>query len=108
VNRSRLHRLGRLALLIAAILGPVVLLVPDAALAAAAGNDVGKNIGNLLRHYAAELYGGILAIISVFFLLHRRYGELGLFLFASVIVAWLVFSPDNVASAARAIGRQIL
>jgi hypothetical protein len=42
------------------------------------------------------------------FLVGRRYGELALFLLAAVVVAWLVFSPDQVANAARAIGHRIL
>ncbi len=89
-----------------AALMPVALFLPDAALAA--GNDVGKNLGTLLRHYASELYAGVIAIVSVVFLLNRRYGELGMFILAAVLVAWLVFSPDEVANAARSIGKQVL
>ena len=74
---------------------------------AATGNDIGQNLGDLLRGYAGEIYGGVIAIISLTFLIHRRYTELGVFLLASVVVAWLVFSPGQVANAARAIGRQI-
>ena len=73
----------------------------------AAGNDVGANLGHLLRHYAGELYAGVIAIVSIVFLINRRYGELATFLLASVVVAWLVFSPDQIAHAARAIGDQI-
>ena len=81
-------------------------LAPDAM--AAGGNDVGQNIGSLLRHYAAQIYGGIIAIVGLIFLLNRRYTELALFFLAAVLVAWLVFSPDQVADAARGIGDQIL
>ena len=56
---------------------------------------------------AGELYGGVIAVVSLMFLINRRYGELATFLLASVVVAWLVFSPDQVASAARSIGNQI-
>jgi uncharacterized membrane protein YccC len=84
----------------------VVLLCPALALAAT-GNDVGANLSKLLRHYAGELYGGVIAVVSLMFLINRRYGELATFLLASVVVAWLVFSPDQVASAARSIGDQI-
>lgn len=84
----------------------VMLLVPTAALAAT-GNDVGANLSRLLRHYAGELYGGVIAVVSLMFLVNRRYGELATFLMASVVVAWLVFSPDQVASAAWSIGNQI-
>jgi hypothetical protein len=39
---------------------------------------------------------------------NRRYSELMVFLLAAVVVAWMVFSPDEIASAARAIGQKIL
>jgi hypothetical protein len=73
----------------------------------AAGNDVGKNVGDLLKHYAGELYGGIVGIIAVVCLLNRRYVELATFLFAAVVVAWMVFDPSSIAKAAEAIGKQI-
>jgi hypothetical protein len=88
------------------VIGLLVAVLPDVALAA--GNDVGRNLGTLLKGYAGEIYGGVVAIVSLIFLINRRYTELGLFLLASVVVAWLVFSPDQVANAARAIGRQVL
>ncbi len=77
------------------------------AVALASGNDVGKNVGDLLKHYAGELYGGIVGIIAVVCLMNRRYVELATFLFASVVVAWMVFDPSNIATAAEAIGKQI-
>jgi hypothetical protein len=78
-----------------------------AAVALASGNDVGKNVGDLLKHYAGELYGGIVGIIAVVCLMNRRYVELATFLFAAVVVAWMVFDPSNIATAAEAIGKQI-
>jgi hypothetical protein len=73
----------------------------------AAGGDVGKNVGHLLKGYAGELYGGIVAVISLVFLLNRRYTELAVFLFAAIVVAWMVFAPGEIASAAEGIGKQI-
>jgi nitrate reductase gamma subunit len=96
----------RLAAVVAALLVVSVLLWPAGALAAT-GNDVGANLSKLLRHYAGELYGGIVAVVGLVFLINRRYTELATFLVASVVVAWLVFSPGEIADAARAIGRQI-
>lgn len=80
-------------------------LAPDAL---AAGNDVGHNLGSLLRHYAGEVYGGLVAIVGLVFLLNRRYTDLAMFFLAAVLVGWLVFSPDQVANAARAIGQRVL
>jgi hypothetical protein len=75
--------------------------------ALAAGNDVGKNVSELLKQYAGELYGGIVAIFSLVFLWNRRYTELAVFLFAAIVVAWMVFVPDQIAKAAEAIGHQV-
>jgi hypothetical protein len=83
-----------------------LLLAPAAALAA--GNDVGQNLASWLRHSASEVYGGIIAVVGLVFLLNRRYTDLGLFFLAAVLVGWLVFSPDQVAAAAREIGQKVL
>jgi hypothetical protein len=98
-------RRARLALLLAGV-AAALLVEPAAALAA--GNDVGRNIGSLLRHYASQIYGGIIAIVGLVFLLNRKFTDLAVFFVAAVLVGWLVFSPDQVADAARAIGQRVL
>lgn len=90
----------------ACIAAAVLLLFPSVALAA--GNDVGHNLGSLLRHYASEVYGGIVAVVGLVFLLNRRFTDLAMFFVAAIMVGWLVFSPDQVADAARAIGQRVL
>ena len=60
-----------------------------------------------LNIYAGELYGGIVAVVSLMFLVNRRYTELAVFLFASIVVAWMVFASSDIATAAQAIGKQI-
>lgn len=95
---------------LAAGAGLLALLVtaPDAcAQVAQSGNDVGRNLGGLLRRWGGQIYGGVVAIVSLLFLINRRYTELAMFLLASVVVAWMVFSPDQIARAARGIGRLI-
>jgi hypothetical protein len=82
-----------------------LMLFPAAALAA--GKNVGENVANLLKGYASELYGGIVAIASLMFLVNRRYSELAVFLFAAVVVAWMVFASSEIATAAETIGKQI-
>lgn len=82
-----------------------LLLFPAAALAS--GDNVGQNVAGLLKGYASELYGGIVAVVSLVFLVNRRYSELAVFLFASIVVAWMVFASSDIATAAEAIGKQI-
>ena len=91
--------------LLAALAIGALLLFPAAALAA--GNNVGQNVANLLKGYATELYGGIVGVISLVFLLNRRYTELAVFLFAAIVVAWMVFASSDIAKAAEAIGKQV-
>lgn len=83
----------------------VLVLFPTAALAA--GNNVGANVAKLLKGYASELYGGIVGVVSLMFLVNRRYTELAVFLFAAIAVAWMVFASADIAKAAEAIGKQI-
>lgn len=107
----RRFRIALIAILAASALlvFPVVLLLlAPAAAMAASGNDVGQNLGSTLRHYAGEVYGGIIAIVGLVFLLNRRFNDLAMFLLAAIVVGWLVFSPDQVAHAARTIGERIL
>jgi nitrate reductase gamma subunit len=99
------RRRAAFALALAAAFAAALLLAPAAL---AAGNDVGHNLGSLLRKYAGEIYGGIVAVVGLVFLLNRRLQDLALFFVAATLVGWLVFSPDQVANAARAIGSQIL
>jgi nitrate reductase gamma subunit len=93
------------SLALLAALAAALLLAP---VALAAGNDVGHNLGALLRRYAGEVYGGIVAVVGLVFLLNRRFTDLAVFFVAAVLVGWLVFSPDQIADAARAIGKQVL
>lgn len=91
---------------VAALAAIALMLAPAAALAA--GNDVGQNLASVLRRNAGQAYGGIVAIVGLLFLVNRRFTELAMFFLAAVLVGWLVFSPDQIADAARAIGKQVL
>lgn len=101
-HSSHVYRRLVSAVVVVALLFAVA---PSAALAA--GNDVGANVGGLLKHYAGEVYGGIVAAFSLVFLWNRRYTELAVFLFAAIVVAWMVFAPDQIGKAAEAIGKQV-
>jgi nitrate reductase gamma subunit len=82
----------------------LMVLVPPSAIAE---TNVGENVGNLLKQYAGDMYGGIVAAFSLVFLWNRRYIELATFLFAAIVVAWMVFAPDEIGQAAESIGKQI-
>lgn len=90
-----------------AVLLPALLLLAVIAPDAVAATDVGKNVGSLLKQYAGEMYGGIVAAFSLVFLWNRRYVELATFLFAAIVVAWMVFAPEEIGKAAESIGKQI-
>lgn len=102
--RSRLGLLLRLCWTLAALAAPFLLLAGEAS---AAAPTVAENLGNLLKGYAEELYGGLVGISSLIFLWNRRYVELGTFLVAAIVVAWLVFAPATIAKAAEGIAHQI-
>ncbi len=95
---------GRIYLL-AGLAFAVLLVFPAAAFAS--GNNIGQNVASLLKGYATELYGGIVAVASLMFLVNRRYTELAVFLCATIVVAWMVFASSDIASAAEALGKQI-
>ncbi len=83
---------------LASMLGGVGVALLHAPVALAQGGEqVGENIGDLLSGWAQALFIGIAAIISLVFLLNRRYNELALFLLAAVLVGGFVLAPDAVA-----------
>jgi hypothetical protein len=102
--RSRLGLLLRVCWTLAALAAPFLLLAAEAW---ADTPTVAENLGSLLRGYAEELYGGLVGVSSLIFLWNRRYVELGTFLIAAIVVAWLVFAPATIAKAAEGIAHQI-
>jgi hypothetical protein len=83
----------------------VLALFPAAAFAS--GDNVGENVANLLKGYASDLYGGIVGLVGLVFLVNRRFNELMVFLFVAIVVAWMVFAPAEIATAAEGIGKQV-
>ncbi|MCA1569771.1 MAG: hypothetical protein LC798_05500 [Chloroflexi bacterium] len=98
-----------LVILVFGIFAPDVLAAPakGGGGSGGAGNDVGTNLGEFLRDQAIPIYAGVIAIVSILFLLNRRYSELGLFVLMAFVVGWLVFSPTSVGDAAKSIGDRI-
>lgn len=85
----------------AAIVAAGGLLAAAPAALAQQGERVGENIGELLGGWASSLFVGIAALISLIFLLNRRYNELAMFVVAAVIVGGFVLAPESVASTVK-------
>jgi len=84
-------------LTLAAAVLAVLLLAP---VALAAGNDVGHNLGSLLRKYAGEVYGGIVATVGLLYAtVRRRFGAAAGLIAGAVLavtpVAALMFRFNN-------------
>jgi hypothetical protein len=56
-HRGTLIRYAIASIVVAAVAVAALVLAPEAL--AASGNDVGQNLGSLLRRYAAEIYAGV-------------------------------------------------
>jgi hypothetical protein len=95
--RYRLLTIATFALLVTLVAMPVD------ALAAANGSSIGQNLGALLSTWARSLFGGIVALVSVVFLVNRRYNDLALFVAAAVLVGGLILSTSTVVKVIRAI-----
>lgn len=71
------------------------------------GEQIGKNIGELLQSWATWLYTGIAAIVAVIFLFNRRFAELAVFVGAAVVVGGFVIAPHAVHDAVASIWQSI-
>lgn len=81
---------------------------PDLALAAPGGGQgIGSGLTSLLKGTASQVFVGIVAIVSIIFLINRKYSELMLFFGASVIVAMLVFNGAGLQKLAEKIGKAL-
>jgi hypothetical protein len=69
--------------------------------AAASGDKIGQNLGDMLGGWAKSLYAGIAALIALMFLLNRRFTELGVFIVAAIVVGGFVLAPGSIATTVR-------
>jgi hypothetical protein len=79
----------------------LLLSLATSALAAGDGEQVGKNLGNLLGGWSKSLYGGIAGLVALVFLLNRRFADLAVFMVAAVLVGGFVMAPGDIASTVR-------
>lgn len=77
------------------------------ALAAGDGEQVGKNVGNMLGGWARSLFVGIAGIVALMFLFNRRFADLAIFMVAALVVGGFVMAPGDVSSTIRDIWHTI-
>jgi hypothetical protein len=75
--------------------------------AAGDGERVGENVGHLLGGWAKSLYVGIAAIVSLMFLMTRRFADLAVFMLAALLVGGFVMVPNDVAGVMRDIWQTV-
>lgn len=85
----------------------LLLTVAGPASAAGDGEQVGKNLGDLLGSWSKSLYGGIAGLVALVFLLNRRFADLAVFMVAAVLVGGFVMAPGEIASTVRDIWHTI-
>jgi len=85
------------ARLVAIVVALITHLLLAPAAFAADGESVGRNLGELLKGWAAAIFAGVAALVSLVFLLNRRYNELALFILAAIVVGGFVFAPTSIA-----------
>jgi uncharacterized metal-binding protein len=79
-----------------------VFLSPDLAFAQDSNIDnIGGNLEDLLRKFGEAFLYGVVAVVAIFFLIQRKYGELAVWVGVSLLVGWLVLSPDTAAQTGR-------
>ena len=84
----------------------LALSLPAQALAAG-GEAVGENLGDLLSSWAVPLFAGVAGLISLVFLMNRKYSELALFVVAAVVVGGFVLAPESISNVVGGIWQAI-
>jgi uncharacterized membrane protein YgcG len=65
------------------------------------GADPGAGLSELLRETALKVFGGLVAVVALLFLVQRKLKELVVFLAVALMVGWMVLSPEGVGTAGR-------
>src|ERR671917_436531 len=83
----------------------VVLVAP--AVAQGDGEEVGRNLGDMLGGWSKSLFLGIVGLVALLFLLNRRFADLAVFMVAATVVGGFVMAPNDIAGAIRDIWQTI-
>ena len=102
MTSNHARRIGLALILVA--LGAISFVAPDPLLASTVqGEDIGRNLGDLLAGWAAAVFSGTVGLVALVFLLQRKLTELAIFLAAVVLVGGMIFAPDAVRGAVEGI-----
>jgi hypothetical protein len=93
----------RLTMSVWFVAASLFLMMAAPVLAAGDGEQIGKNLGDLLGGWSKSLYGGIAGLVALVFLLNRRFADLAVFMIAAVLVGGFVMAPGDIASTVRSI-----
>jgi hypothetical protein len=94
---------GGMRRLVVAVVVWLLVLSGSAFAASGGGEQVGQHLGDLLGGWAKSLFAGVTAIVSVMFLVNRRFAELGVFICAAIVVGGFVLAPRDIAGTIHAI-----
>lgn len=85
----------------------VVLVLAVPAMAFAAGDDVGANLGKMLTGWGAALYWGIGAIVAISLFLGRKYADLMVFGVFALVIGGFIFSHGTVQNVITSMWRAL-
>jgi hypothetical protein len=91
---------GATAILVGALAEP--------SLAAASAKDVGKNLGDLLKTWATEIFGGICAIMACVYVGQRQVGPAVVFFGLALVLGMFVFASGGVSHLVEGLAKEIL
>lgn len=107
--RRRAITIAATALTLIAI-GVLLALHPDLASAqsgSAGQPKAGESLGKWLQDQAKWIFTGITALVSIFFLVGRRFNEFFVWAVVAVLVGIFVFAPGSVQNLASGVGKLI-
>lgn len=97
--------MNRRAALTAAVAVVFVFAVP--AMAFAAGDDVGANLGKMLTGWATWLFWGIGALVAISLFMGRKYADLAVFSVFALVIGGFIFSHGTVQNVITSMWRTL-
>jgi hypothetical protein len=90
------------------ILGPCAIVAAEPSAAAIDIRNAGRNVGDTLKTWAVAAFGGVTAIMAVYYLFSRKLAAaLGFFALA-LVVGGFVFAPQEMANLSKSLYQTVL